>query len=186
MNKGLAAALIAAAGLSACATRDDVKASKERNPAPCPNILVLNEAGRQIVFDGDAALENVAWTAEITDVSLSCRYFAAKPIEASADITIAFGRGPKAVGRKHDFTYFVAVTRTDSEVIEKKEFTIPVEFDSDEASKRVAQEIEEIIIPRKGENTSGANFEVVIGMAVTPDQAIFNRSGKSLKFPDLK
>jgi hypothetical protein len=70
-------------------------------------------------------------------------------------------------------------------VIEKKEFIVPIDFGGDDAVKRVRQEIESIVIPRKGEETSGTNFEVVVGLVLTPQQAIYNRSGKSLKFPDL-
>ena len=49
-----------------------------------------------------------------------------------------------------------------------------------------ALDIDEIVIPRANDNVSGVNFEIIIGFSVTPEQAIFNRSGKSLKFPNLK
>lgn len=181
MNKALAAALIAAAFLSGCGS---TKEAKLKNPAPCPNIVVLPEAGRLIEFSGEPRVEDVAWSAEIEDVSLACRYVGAKPIEASVKVAIAFGKGPKAEGAKHDFGYWLAVTRTNREVIEKKEYLVPVEFDED-AVVRINHEIEEIVIPRKDENTSGTNFEIVVGLVVTPQQAIYNRTGKSLKFPEL-
>ncbi|MEL7488715.1 MAG: hypothetical protein AAGJ87_16055, partial [Pseudomonadota bacterium] len=44
----------------------------------------------------DQTLENVAYTAEVTNVTLNCRYFADRPIDASVEIDFAFGRGPKA------------------------------------------------------------------------------------------
>ena len=87
--------------------------------------------------------------------------------------------------RKNPLTYFVAVTRRNSEVIEKAEYIIPVNFGSRDSVKLVEEKIEQILIPRKGEGTSGLNFEVVVGLALTPSQARFNRSGKSLKFPEL-
>ena len=185
MNKALSAALFAALPVVALAGCGSTKEAKLKNPAPCPNVAVLADASRQIEFAGDPTLENVAWSAAIENVSLACRYVAAKPIEASVKINLAFGKGPKAGSGEHNFAYWVAVTRTNREVIEKKEYLLPVEFDSDEKVKNVEQEIEEIIIPRKDEETSGTNFEVVIGLVVTPQQAIYNRSGKSLKFPDL-
>lgn len=189
MNNALAAALFAAillaAGCGANAARESREA-KQRNPAPCPNIVVLNEAARQIEFSGEEGLENVAYTAEIEGVDLQCRYVGGKPIEATARIRFAFGKGPKAVDSNRTYTYFVAVTRKDLEVIEKAEFQIPVRFKGDESVVRVSDKIDQIIIPRANEKTSGVNFEVVIGLSVTPKQAIFNRSGKSLKFPELK
>lgn len=182
MNKALAIALLGALAAAGCASTKDKKLA---NPAPCPNVVVLTEAARQIDFAGDEALENVAWTAEIENVSLACRYVKADPIDASVKLSIAFGKGPKATGERHDFAYWVAVTRTNREVIEKREYVVPVKFDGDKKVARINHEIEEIIIPRRDEETSGTNFEIVIGLAVTPQQAIYNRSGKSLKFPDL-
>lgn len=183
MKKALAAALF---GMFAVAGCGSTKEARSANPAPCPNIVVLSEAARQIEFAGEEeVLEAVAWTAEIEDVSLACRYIGDKPIDASVKIDVAFGRGPRASGDRHEFAYWVAVTRTNREVIEKQEYLVPVKFDSDETVRRIEHEIEKIIIPRKDENTSGTNFEVVVGLVVTPKQAIYNRSGKSLKFPDL-
>ena len=186
MNKGLVGALIAASFAAlAAGCSSNSKEAKLKNPAPCPNIVVLQEAARLVDFAGEERIEDVAWTAEIEDVSLACRYVADKPINAEVSIRLAFGRGPKASAKEHQYAYWVAVTRTNREVIEKKEFLVPVSFGGDDTVKRVRQEIEEIVIPRKGEQTSGTNFEVVVGLVLTPQQAVYNRSGKSLKFPDL-
>jgi hypothetical protein len=70
-------------------------------------------------------------------------------------------------------------------VIEKAEFLIPVEFDKDRNVRIAKEKIDEILIPRKDNEVSGTNFEVVVGLVLTPQQAIFNRTGKSLKFPEL-
>lgn len=183
MNKGLVWAMVAAAALAGCSSNR--KEAKLANPAPCPNIVVLSDAGRVVEFDGDETIENVAWSAEIENVSLTCRYVGEKPIDASAVVEFAFGKGPKASGSDHQFGYWVAVTRTNREVITKEEYVVPVEFGDDASVKRAEHQIKSIVIPRKDESISGVNFEVVIGLVVTPKQAVYNRSGKSLKFPDL-
>jgi hypothetical protein len=186
MNKALAGALIAAAAAAlAAGCSSNRKEAQLKNPAPCPNVVVLQDAARLVEFAGEERIEDVAFTAEIEDVSLACRYVADKPIDAEVKVTLAFGRGPKAASDKRQYSYWIAVTRTNREVIEKKEFVVPVDFGGDDAVKRVQQEIEDIVIPRKGEETSGTNFEIVVGLGLTPQQAIYNRSGKSLKFPDL-
>ena len=186
MNKGLAGALIAAAAAAAAAgCASNSKEARLKNPAPCPNIVVLQDAARLVEFDGEQRLEDVAYTAEIEGVSLACRYVGDKPIDAEAEISLAFGQGPKATADKRQYAYWVAVTRTDREVIEKREFVVPVDFGGDGSVKRTRQKIDKIVIPRKGEQTSGTNFEIVVGLVVTPQQAIYNRSGKSLKFPEL-
>ncbi len=187
LNKVIGAVFIAAGvAASGCSSSSEARAARERNPAPCPNIVVLSEAARQIEFASDQlSADNIAYTAEISNVALSCRYFSDKPISASVSVDLAFGRGPKGEEREKEFTYFVAITRKDLEIISKKEFTVPVKFGEKQAVKQVEEEINKIIIPRRDENVAGSNFEVVVGLAVTPRQINFNRSGKSLKFPEL-
>ena len=188
MNKLLASALFAAAAtaLAGCAASKEAKAAREANPAPCPNILILNDAARFIEFDGDQKAENIAYTGEMVGVTSNCRYFAAEPINAGVTIDLAFGRGPKGGEKERKFTYFVAVTRKGAEVIAKKEFQVKVQFTDDKPIQVERVDIDRVHIPRAGENISGTNFEIVVGFSVTAEQAIFNRSGKSLKFPNLK
>lgn len=177
-----ASAAFLALGLSACESNT---AARERNPAPCPNILVLNDASRFVDFNGDASLENVAFSGEITDVSLSCRYFEDRPITGALDLTIALGRGPAAEATTKDVTYFVAVTRRNREVIAREEFTVRADFRGDKSVLRLKEKIDRFVIPRASDKTSGVNFEVIVGFALDREQAIYNRSGKSLKFPNL-
>lgn len=184
MNKRLASALIAAAAAGGCSSMD--QEAREANPAPCPNVVVLNDASRMVEFDGEQRLENVAYTAEITDVRTRCRYFGDRPIDAEVDIDFAFGKGPKGEFGEKYFRYFVSVTRTDLEVIAKKEFIVPIDFDDDRIVVVTEEEIDKITIPRASEETSGLNFEIIVGLSVTPEQAIYNRSGKSLKFPQIQ
>ncbi|MEZ5891582.1 MAG: hypothetical protein R3C58_00320 [Parvularculaceae bacterium] len=186
MHKGFTPALIAAALVFTGCSSTEHKKALAANPAPCPNVVVLNDAARFIQFDGGELAENVAYSGEVVDVSTTCRYFSDKPIEATVSIDVAFGKGPKGAEQEKIFNYFVAVTRTNTDVIDKKIFPVKVKFDDDRPVEAFRVDIDKIVIPRKDENTSGVNFEIVIGFEVTPQQAIFNRSGKSLKFPDVK
>lgn len=185
MNKRLAAALFAAASLAAGCS-GGLRSANEKNPAPCPNIVVLSDAARIIDFDGEERADDVAFTGEITNAAISCRYIEDRPIRAEVDLAMAFGRGPKASTKGKNFSYFVAIARRDLEVIAKEEFVVPVEFGGDEIVVTKVEQIDQIVIPRKGENVSGVNFEIIVGFSLTPEQAIFNRSGKSLKFPNLQ
>ena len=85
MKKELVLALTAAVALAGCGS---TKEKREANPGLCPNILVLEDASRLVDFVGDETVENVAWSAEIQGVSLSCRYYGSEPIDASAKISI--------------------------------------------------------------------------------------------------
>ncbi|MEM8770699.1 MAG: hypothetical protein AAGD92_03515 [Pseudomonadota bacterium] len=185
MNKGLAGALIAAlSAASGCGS--NVLRSDEVNPAPCPNIVVLADAARVVEFDGEERVEDVAYSGEIINAEVGCRYSGDRPIQAAVELEMAFGKGPKGeVGEKY-FTYFVAVVRKDLEVIAKQDFIAPVDFSERRTIVVKKEDIDEITIPRRGENISGVNFEIIVGFDLTAEQAIFNRSGKSLKFPNIQ
>ena len=117
-----------AVGLSGCASvrKSMSREAQERNPAPCPNILVLPEASRMVTFAGDEAIENIAWSGEITNVRSTCRYFGDEPIEATVEVDFAFGRGPMAGGNETQMQYFVAVTRTDTSAPSSAAFSVLV------------------------------------------------------------
>ncbi len=183
MNKALSGALIAALALASC---ESSREARLKNPAPCPNIVVLADAARFVEFDGDQDLENVKYSGEITSAEIACRYVGDKPIEAEIDLAMAFGKGPKGENGDMVFSYFVALARRDLEVIAKEKFPAPIEFTEKNRVVVFEDEVDKILIPRAGENTSGVNFEIIVGFNLTPEQAIFNRSGKSLKFPNLQ
>lgn len=159
--------------------------SNTPNPAPCPEIAVLQDASRLVEFDGPAAAENVAYSGEILFATGTCRYYEDKPITVRATVEMAFGRGPRGEEARKTFNYFVAVTRRNSVVIDKKVFPVNVRFGGDTVRVDVTESISKIVIPRKNERVSGTNFEILVGLEMTADQLEFNRSGKSLKFPDL-
>ena len=178
-----------ALSLTACASvgeaLEEARLADQANPAPCPNVFVLDEAARLIDFSGEPSLDTVAFTAEVRDVRSACRYAEDRPIRATVEVDLAAGRGPAADGQTFDLTYFVAVTRTNRDLIAKQEFTVPVTFRDGVAVVSFTEDIDEIEIPRKGEQTSGTNFEIAVGLALTREQLLYNRSGRSLKFPEL-
>lgn len=172
--------------LSGCSTVNRFgKAQNEANPAPCPNVIVLQDAARMVNFSGPEALENVAFTGEITNVETTCRYYDDEPIRAEVTVDFAFGRGPMAQDGTLQANYFVAVTRTDKDVIAKEEFSLPVRFSRNSTVATLRDKVGNIVIPRKDGEVAGNNFEIVVGLALTREQVLYNRSGKSLKFPDL-
>lgn len=165
---GLASAVLA----SACAT-------PEPNAGPCPQAFALYDAVRAVEFvDGQERLASVGFTAEIEAVRSSCRYTTDRPIRADLEIDIGFGRGPAAVGDRAEYTYWVAVTRSDVTVIDKEFFPITARFEKGESTVYRRERIEEIVIPRAAETVSGSNFEIIVGFELTEEQLAFNRAGK--------
>lgn len=184
---GLFASLVAMVGVQACTTSEYDRQARLRNPAPCPNVLVLQDAAKMVEFSGEEkSLENIAYSGEITGVRTSCRYFAGEPIEATLEVSFAMGKGPQATSNQKTVPYFVAITRKNRDLIARQEFSVPVKFKRGRDVAITSDVINKIIIPRANENISGDNFEIVVGLDLNREQIIYNRSGKSLKFPGLK
>ncbi len=180
----VASVMVATIGLSGCQTAKKVLAvgeEAEKNPGPCPVAFALYEASRLVEFKGSESFDNVGFTAEINQVRSLCRYVGSQPIHSDLTLDIAFGRGPAASGRTATYQYFVAVTRKDIEVIEKKVFPIVVTFPEGIDVVELTEEVGEIIIPRADENTSGANFEIIVGFELTQEQIAFNADGKRFR-----
>lgn len=192
----LASVLTAALALSltACASSPEAPPAENRgglfgfgakaepNSGPCPLMGVLNDNSRLVAF-ADPAVQSAAtvtWTAEMRGVKGLCRYVGSDPIKMNLTIDMAFGRGQAAPGSSHTYRYFVTVTRTNSAVLQREVFEVPVNFGSNDRMAG-SETIAEITIPRANDTISGANFEVLVGFELTPEQLEFNRSGKRFR-----
>lgn len=180
----MAACLLPVLGLSACQTAQEVFAvgeAAEKNPGPCPEAFALYETSRLVQFNGKESYSDVGFTAEINKVRSLCRYYGGNPINADLTLEIAFGRGPAAVGQSAVYEYYVAVTRKDIEVINKQVFPISITFPEGQGIVYATETVGEIVIPRANEGTSGANFEIIVGFVLTPEQIAFNADGKRFR-----
>jgi len=171
---------LSAAVLAGCQTINETIGTPEPNPGPCPSALALYDAHRVVQINGeDIVYENVGFTGEVLNVASLCRYTdkRATPIAMELGVRMAFGRGPAARGEVHTYEMFVAITRRDSVVIHRETFPIQVEFRPGQDRVERIEEFPEISIPRANADTSGANFEVIVGFELTDDELEFNRSG---------
>jgi hypothetical protein len=150
------------------------------NAGPCPYVKVLYDAARYVeLADNRAATANVGFTGEIEGVSAGCSYRDNEPITVQIDVLFNLGRGPQASGDQRTYRYWVALTERNSAVLAKEYFDLPVDFDGG----RTASVTEEktIVIPRKGPEVSGSNFEILVGFEVTSEMAEFNRTGSRFR-----
>ena len=153
-----------------------------RNAGPCPFVKALYDASRYVEFkDNREASANVGFTGEIQGISSGCQYKDAQPIQVTMDILFELGRGPQATDNAKTYHYWVAVTDRNREVIAKQHFDLPVKFQPGQDRIYATDKIQTITIPRGAQNTSGANFEVLVGFDVTPQMAAFNREGKRFR-----
>lgn len=152
------------------------------NAGPCPLLGVLYDTGRVVQFAApQERYANVAFTGEITGISGFCRYVGPDPIALNLSIPMSFGRGPAATGGSYTYRYFVAVTRKDMAPIAKEYFDVTVNFPAGADRTALIEEVRSISIPRATTTTSGANFEVLVGFELTPEQLAYNRAGKRFR-----
>ena len=153
-----------------------------RNAGPCPFVKSLYDASRYVEFkEGREQSANVGFTGEIQGISSGCQYKDDEPIRVTMDVLFEFGKGPQATDNAKTYRYWVAVTDRNREVIAKQVFDIPVKFQAGQDRVYVTDKVQTITIPRGALNTSGANFEVLVGFDVTPQMAAFNREGKRFR-----
>jgi len=178
------APLVLAALLAGCGTTGRLAQSLDSTPnsGPCPVVGSVYDAARYVKFatpEGNIYTD-IAFTGEITDVRMTCRYTGDVPLVAEVEIDFAFGRGPQADGRVHDYPYFVAVTRRNGKVLAKEYFSTRAEFNRGDVTG-ATERVSRITIPRADESISGVNFEIVVGFELTPEQLAFNRSGNRFR-----
>ena len=182
----LVAALAAVTFIGGCKTTAEVLnvgAAGDTNPGPCPRAFSLYDASRIVEFRGEKEnFASVGFTGEIGKVRSLCRYYGTQPIEGDLEMEISFGRGPAAAEQSTaTYEYFVAVTRKNIDVINKKTFPIQVTFPPGADRVSVTERVDKIIIPRVAEGTSGENFEIIVGFELTPAQRAFNADGKRFR-----
>lgn len=158
-------------------------ADDRQNVGPCPLIGVLYESSRQVSFatPGAERYANISYTGEMEGVRGLCRYVEADPITMSINVDMAFGRGPAANADRHTYRYWVAVARRGRAPIEKQYFDVDVRFPDGQPVVRHTEEIQRIVIPRANPDTSGENFEILVGFELTPEELAFNRAGKRFR-----
>ncbi len=166
--------------LAGCKTVGNVFEEKQ-NIGPCPAALVLWDAARKVEIHGSEKYENVGFTGELLGVRSLCKYFGDRPLTADLKIDMAFGRGPAAEGDTKEYQYFISVVRKDMAVIDKQVFTTTVRFKRGEQIVQRTEKFGKITIPRAKDNTSGTNFEIIVGFELTPAELAFARSGKRFR-----
>lgn len=180
----LTCVMMAGLALAGCRSTQEAFAigeAAERNPGACPRAFALYDAQRIVEFKGPESFVNVGFTGEMGDMRSLCRYYGERPIVADLEIDMEFGRGPAASGSTATYEYFVAVTRKNIDVINKQVFPIQVTFPAGADRVSVTERVDRIEIPRANADTSGANFEIIVGFVVTPEQREFNAAGKRFR-----
>ena len=152
------------------------------NAGPCPYVKVLYYAARYVDFvDKREASSSVDYSGEIEGISAACAYKGTDPITIDMIVTFSLGKGPMAKSSTKDFTYWVAVTQRNQNVLAKEYFTVRANFPAGKNTVVMTDRLQGLQIPRADDKVSGSNFEVLVGFDVTPEMAAFNRDGKRFR-----
>jgi hypothetical protein len=155
---------------------------KKENAGPCPLLGVLYDAARLVELKGaEEKYANVGFTGEVRGIDGLCSYVGAAPIKMNLNVDFAFGRGPASGSDHRVYRYWVAVTARDRVPLAKQYFDVDVTFPKGVDRVTTTENIDKIVIPRAKPDVSGANFEILVGFDLTPEQVAFNREGKRFR-----
>ena len=172
-----AAALLSLATLPACNARNPIT-------QPCPTFGILGDAEQATAFNGAGRdLTNVAYRATLSAASLKCDYSEAKrrnvtsrTVDGTLSVNLSVERGPALSDTQVTVPYFVAITRGKKYVLAREEFSQRFNL---AAGTRVGSQEEILLSIPLAKNLNGDNYEVVVGIMLTPDQLAYNRAQKA-------
>jgi hypothetical protein len=139
----------------------------------CPGSYIAPDTGKAAVFNpGGTTLHDVRYGVEIQSVESSCSR-ARNGILVDTKLSFELVAQDPSV-ETGSFRYFVSVVDAQQNILTKKTYVMPFEFDP---HQRVMTRKEELIeqLPLLNPATGG-NYAIVAGLQLTPDQLKFNRS----------
>ena len=167
-------ALLARAG-AAVTLSLGVAACSGAGPVPCPHAIIMPELQAVAKFRPGPGRQD-------SDVAYGSRLLAADT-SCSADkkkggITVATKLVVTAVRinsdvRNGQLTYFVAVIDRKQAILNKRDFTIDLDFPRNQSRLEITEQLEEFIW-LSGE-ANGADYGIVVGFELTPEELQYNR-----------
>lgn len=164
-----AAALLAAAVTGGCSF------SAQSQPAPCPAISPLPNAGQLTRFDGrgyDAT--NLLLHAEVNDATATCELRGSSVVQVSMIMTGTLTRGPIAPAKETAATYFVAVMDGER-VMQQLDFQMPAQFAPNTDRLAFKSDYIDVSVPVSPGKPSTA-YHIFVGFRLTPEELAYNRS----------
>ena len=163
---GVLAAALALAGCGA--------SGEKARRLPCPDVLVLSEAGQLARFAPGAGRDatDLLFRAEMAGFRGHCEHFEGR-VEVVFDVLLDVRRGAANTEGRADFEYFVALPRFHPAPEGKRNFAVAVSFEDDRERVRFRDRVR-IEIPL-GPDETGASHDVYLGLQLSRDELEFNR-----------
>lgn len=171
-----------AAGLAGCSSVGNaVGGLTEERFGACPTATILADAADVTSFRPGPGrdLPDVHYQGHLADLETECSYGRSRGTRyawARLNFNVEVDLGSAAYPSSVTVPYFVVVVVPETQTVLTKEvFSVDVPFNEGARSITVADHIGRISIPVV-ENTDGANYEIIIGFELTPEQVEFNRA----------
>ena len=166
---GVVGLLLALCGLSGCGGSDLPKFA----PA-CPQTGILRDGADMTRFRANGTdLTDMVLDGRIVGLSGKCSLDDVTHLRTVVSVSMDLTRGPAALGRQADVTYFLSVSRGDT-ILDKADYTFHVQFPRNSDRVRLVGDQIELVLP-VDPKTSGAAYNVLVGFQLSPDQLAFNR-----------
>jgi len=145
-------------------------------PPPCPPIVVVKDAARQVRFIGEGRdLTDVVFEARIDGAGVACEYDD-NAIEVDMRVRLEAVRGPAAETEAAEVTYFVAVARLDQTILAREEFDSVVPLPGNQTRAAMEEEVSPRIPVDFRED--GANYRIYIGLALSEEELRYNKANR--------
>lgn len=150
--------------------------ASDEAPPPCPQIVVVKDAARQVRFVGDGRdLTDVVFEARIDGAGVACEYDD-NVIEVDMRVRLEAVRGPAAAEDLAKLSYFVAIARLDQTVLAHEEFDSTVPLPGNQTRAAVEEEVSPRI-PIDFQET-GNNYRIYIGLALSEEELQYNKANR--------
>ncbi len=156
--------------LPACSSGPDPQAAEG-----CPRVAVVADAAQAEQYRPGPGrdLTDLSSRAQIVNIAGGCAYDE-RGVTVEVTIPVVVERGPAMTGNEADYSYFVAVTDLEWNVIAKRSFPIRFQFASGSGFSAAQEDLVQFIpleTPRQA-----AEFQILIGFDLDREQLSRNLS----------
>jgi len=161
--------LTVAALLSACGSSSNPNAGN-----PCPRLIPAPGADSIVMFGpGGHDRKDVIIGGKFYSATATCTR---EPVGVAVNTEIElYAERANLLVKNTVFPYFIALVDPQERVLVQDSYQVPIEFNPGESYRRTYAEKITIHLPVRN-RAAAANYAVIIGFQLTPDQIAFNRA----------
>jgi len=158
-------ALLAVAALGGCQIF-------QKDPIVCPPITIIPDAAQLVRYGAGRDLTDVLFEANLEQISPVCQP-KGDTLIVELSVALTARRGPAMPQGNATFSYFVAVTSADRELLARQEFPVDIPLGPEGRRVRLT-ELVEPTLPLKPDQ-SQFSYRIFVGLVLTREELEENR-----------